>query len=140
MLHAAWQVLSPDKPVKRECVDIQSAFPGPGARDAFEMVTRAVSREKYTIATDVTPGPMIAEAAKGAYWFKVTMDGGSVELGLKPDVVPRDFLKLRRLLLSDDASDEEAKTFRSIQHGFSKSLLGMEPLDAVNVLSKDSVQ
>ena len=133
-LRVVWQKLSPNAPVNRDLTSIVTAFPGPGARDAFEMVTRAVSREQYEVATNFTHGPMIAEAAKGAYWFKFTIDQNSIEIGLKPDMVPKDFVPLRRLLLAGNAQPEDAKKFRSIQHDFSKKLLATDPFDAFNIL------
>ena len=140
VLSAAWQSLSDGEPLDRDDITVETAFPGPGARDAVEMVTRAVSREAFKVVSDKKPDANIAEAAKGAYWYKVTAKGRSVELGLKQGVLPKEFLGLRRKLLAGDATAEEAETFRGLQKELSSRLLSMDnPLDAFNVLSMTDV-
>ncbi len=38
-----------DHPLERREVTLQTAFAGPGARDAFELVTRAVTEGRYVV-------------------------------------------------------------------------------------------
>jgi hypothetical protein len=45
----AFPLLSADAPVPRRSVVVRTAFRGPGARDGFEAVTRAVSEDRYTV-------------------------------------------------------------------------------------------
>lgn len=45
----AFPVLSPDTPIPRRSIVVRTAFRGPGARDGFEAVTRAVSDDRYTV-------------------------------------------------------------------------------------------
>jgi len=94
-----------------------------------------VSREAFVVVADKQPDTLIAEAAKGAYWYRVSANGRAVELGLKPDVMPKEFVTLRRRLLSGDATAEQNERFRALQYELSNRLLSMEPLDAFNVLS-----
>ena len=135
MLCAAWESLSDGKPLDRGAIVIEAAFGGPGVCDAVEMVTRAVSREAFQLVSDKQPDEQIAEAAKGVYWYKVSADGRVVELGLKPEVVPKEFVGLRRKLLAGDGTSEKRAAFRELQFEFSNRLLSMNPLDAFNVLS-----
>ena len=135
VLRAAWASLSDGKPLDRNDISVATAFPGPGARDAVEMVTRAVSRGAFKVVSDKQPDGQIAEAAKGAYWYKFTGNGKSVEIGLKPDVMPKDFVRLRRKLLDQKATDEEKTTFRGLQFELSNRLLSMDPMSAFNLLS-----
>jgi hypothetical protein len=58
-----------------------------------------------------------------------------VELGLKQQVLPDDFIRLRRLLLAGEANEQDKQTFRGLQKELSSRLLSMDPLSAVNVLS-----
>ena len=44
MMQLAFPVFSPDGPIQRLELKIETSFPGLGVRDAFEMVTRAVTR------------------------------------------------------------------------------------------------
>lgn len=48
-LRRGFALLSPDEPPRRREVAIATAFRGPGARDGFEMVTRAVTGERFTV-------------------------------------------------------------------------------------------
>lgn len=45
----AFPLLSAEKPVPRRSILVRTAFRGPGARDGFEAVTRAVSDDRYTV-------------------------------------------------------------------------------------------
>jgi len=135
MLRAAWECLSDGEPLERSTIRVETAFGGPGGRDAVEMVTRAVSREAFQVVSNKPHNTQIAEAAKGAYWYRVSANGKTVELGLNPDVMPKAFVKLRRKLLAGDATADQRMEFRALQFELSNRLLSMEPLDAFNVLS-----
>ncbi len=119
----------------RETITVTTAFPGPGARDAFELVTRAVTRDHYTIDQSVQPSAQIAEAANGAYYFRVSGNGHTVELGIRPVVIPADFIRARRKLLAGPVTAEERSQFRALQFQLSETLLPMDPEAVVNVLS-----
>ena len=139
IMRAAFDALAPNQPVDRANLHITSAFPGPGARDGFELVTRTTSRETYAIDTSVEPSDTIAEAAKGAYYFKVANAVRSVELSLKPSIVPEKFVPLRRKQLSGVASDEELAEFRQLQFAFSETLLTHPATAAVNILGTQDI-
>jgi hypothetical protein len=49
VLQRAFAALSPDRPPERRSINVRTAFRGPGARDGFEAVTRAVSDGRYTV-------------------------------------------------------------------------------------------
>jgi hypothetical protein len=49
VMQRAFVELSPDRPPERRSVTVRTAFRGPGARDGFEAVTRAVSDGRYTV-------------------------------------------------------------------------------------------
>src|SRR3954471_17522886 len=42
-------LLGPDGPCERREISVATAFGGPGARDAFELVTRAVTGERFRL-------------------------------------------------------------------------------------------
>ena len=48
----AFAALSPNQPPPRRSVVIRTAFQGPGARDGFEAVTRAVTDGRYISRAD----------------------------------------------------------------------------------------
>jgi hypothetical protein len=49
VLERALPLLEPDGPPQRREIIVQTAFGGPGARDAFELVTRAVTEDRYLV-------------------------------------------------------------------------------------------
>jgi hypothetical protein len=49
VLERALPLLSPERPLNRRELWIATAFGGPGARDGFELVTRAVTEGRYVI-------------------------------------------------------------------------------------------
>jgi hypothetical protein len=49
VMQRAFSVLSPDGPPERRSITVRTAFRGPGARDGFEAVTRAVSDGRYVV-------------------------------------------------------------------------------------------
>lgn len=126
VMEAAWQKIWSDTPPKRNEITVASGFPGPGTRDGFEMVTRAVSRDAYSVIPDAKPGPLVCEAAKGAYFFQISDERQIIELGLKPGMLPSDFIPRRRAIALSKASPSEAMEFRNIQFNFSKKLLALD--------------
>ncbi len=48
-MQRAFPLLDPDGPVERREITVDTAFRGPGGRDAFEMVTRAVTEDRFVI-------------------------------------------------------------------------------------------
>jgi hypothetical protein len=49
VMQRAFAALSPDGPPDRRSITVRTAFRGPGARDGFEAVTRAVTDGRYTV-------------------------------------------------------------------------------------------
>lgn len=134
IMEAAWDAIWKDTPPKRDVLAVASGFPGPGTRDGFEMVTRAVSRDAYEILVDLEHGPLVAEAAKGVYFFRLADNCQTIDLGLKPEVVPEEFVPRRRQIARGEATKEDAARFRVLQFEFSDKLRGLSSAQAVNIL------
>lgn len=49
VLERALPLLEPDGPCERREIVVETAFGGPGARDAFELVTRAVTGDRFRV-------------------------------------------------------------------------------------------
>jgi len=49
VLERALPLLDPEGPCERREVVVETAFGGPGARDAFELVTRAVTGDRFRV-------------------------------------------------------------------------------------------
>lgn len=104
VLERALPLLAGGGPPERYDIEIETAFPGPGARDAFEMVTRAVTGDRYRV--DPALGPDAPEAPEGRYFFRLTYRGKVVDLGLRAGHVTDEFIALVRKRARSDADED----------------------------------
>jgi len=103
-MELAFAALSPDAPPERRSVIVRTAFRGPGARDGFEAVTRAVTEGRYTV--DRT----LLRADRGRlledFVFEVGVGGSAVTLLLRDGFVTEEFIDLAR---TDDRTDVQER-------------------------------
>ncbi|MGH9189113.1 MAG: hypothetical protein ACRD0Q_03630 [Acidimicrobiales bacterium] len=88
-------LLSPGAPPERRDITVQTAFDGPGSRDAFEMATRAVTEDRYRLVPELAR-PGAPEAPQGHFVFRLVHRGSMVDLTLRPGLVGADFVGLVR--------------------------------------------
>jgi hypothetical protein len=102
VLQRAVALLSPDGPPPRREIAVRTSFGGPGARDGFEAVTRAVSGERFRV------DPELARPERGRvverFVFEVSLGGRSVTLLLRDGFVTEEFVDLAR---KDGRSEQE---------------------------------
>ncbi len=103
VMERAFPILDPDAPVERREVEIATPFAGPGARDAFECVTRAVTGERYTIDPYLERPDVGPTQAK--FVFHLTYRGRTVHLHLRPGQVSDEFIDLARKPELTEAQD-----------------------------------
>jgi hypothetical protein len=91
-MQRAFAALSPNQPPQRRSVVIRTAFQGPGARDGFEAVTRAVTDGRYVIE------PALARPDRGrllqGFVFHVSVNGRTATLLMRPGFVTAEFFDL----------------------------------------------
>jgi hypothetical protein len=105
VMERAFPLLSPGQPPERYEIRIATAFPGPGARDAFEMVTRAVTGGRYHVDADLADSSII-RSPQGQYFFRLEYRGVSVDLSLRNGLVKEEFIQLARKGASTPAEEE----------------------------------
>ncbi|EHB44106.1 hypothetical protein MycrhDRAFT_6944 [Mycolicibacterium rhodesiae JS60] len=105
VLQRAFSVLSPGAPPVRRSVVISTAFRGPGARDGFEAVTRAVSDDRF--AVDRTLLRPDLGRLREDFVFAVSIGGEPVVLALREGFVTDEFLDLART--ADRTAEQEAR-------------------------------
>jgi hypothetical protein len=92
VMQRAFAALSPNQPPQRRSVVIRTAFQGPGARDGFEAVTRAVTDGRYTV--DLA----LARPDRGrllqSFVFQILIAGRMATLVLRPGFVTAEFIEL----------------------------------------------
>ncbi len=104
VLECALPLLGPDGPCERREIVVETAFSGPGARDAFELVTRAVSGDRFRVE------PALARPERGRvlerFVFRVTYRDRGVTLLLRPGFVTEEFIDLARAEQRSDAQEQ----------------------------------
>ena len=94
VLQRALPELSPDELPQRREISIRTSFGGPGARDGFEAVTRAVTGDRFTL------DPALARPERGRvlerFVFEVGYRDHTVTLLLRDGFVTEEFIDLAR--------------------------------------------
>jgi hypothetical protein len=104
-LERALPLLDPDAACERREIRIETAFGGPGARDAFEMVTRAVTGERFVLDSALARpelGPTLER-----FVFRFGYRGRTVALVLREGFVTAEFIGLARA--QHRSADEERR-------------------------------
>jgi len=123
-------LVSPSAPPKRRDIEVRVAFDGPGSRDAFEMVTRAVTGGNYSVVPDLAPEGA-PEAPQGHFVFRVTYRGAAVDLTLRPGLVGDDFNSLVR---KDSRTAAEEDLLVEMKEGLAARLLALEACDVFDAV------
>jgi len=104
VMERAFSLLAPDGPLQRREITATTAFGGPGARDGFEMVTRAVTGDRFVL------DPTLARAERGTtlerFVFRIGYRDRSVTLAVREGFVTDEFITLARK--QQRTPDEEA--------------------------------
>jgi hypothetical protein len=94
VLERALPLLDPDGRCARREIVVDTAFGGPGARDAFELVTRAATGERYRI--DESLARPERGRTRERFVFRLSYRGRSVTLELREGFVTEEFIDLAR--------------------------------------------
>ena len=94
VLELALPLLDRDGPCERREIAVETAFGGPGARDAFELVTRAVTEGRYRV-DDALARPDLGRTLE-RFVFRLTYRGSAVTLILLDGFVTDEFIDLAR--------------------------------------------
>lgn len=104
VMQRAFAALSPDRPPERRSINVRTAFRGPGARDGFEAVTRAVSDGRYTVDR------ALVRADRGRlledFVFVVVIADRAATLLLRDGFVTEEFIDLARTEQRNDEQEE----------------------------------
>lgn len=94
VLERALPLLAPDGPPERREIVLRTAFGGPGARDGFELVTRAVSEQRYEVDASLARPEL--GLARERFVFVLGYRGRSLTLVLREGYVTDEFIELAR--------------------------------------------
>jgi hypothetical protein len=117
-LQRAFALLSPASPPERRSVAVRTPFRGPGARDGFEAVTRAVTDGRYVVDRAlVRPdrGILLED-----FVFDVSIgerDDNSVTLLLCDGFVTEEFIGLARTEARTDQQEQRLDDLKAVMAG-----------------------
>lgn len=122
-LQGGFAALLPYRLPQREELIINIGHPGPGVRDTFEMVTRAVTRGSFTVDT-ARPKARWSPYSELSYSFTIGLkDGREVELVLKEGVLPAAFFELSDRVRRAVASAAEQQELVDLKRAIVKQVL-----------------
>lgn len=125
VLARALPLLSPDGPPERREITLATAFPGPGARDTVELVTRAVTEDRYVV------DPTLERPDRGPtlerYVFRFGYRDRTVTLIIRDGYVTDEFIALSR---TPDRTVEQERHLTVLKQEMADRLLAA-PADKV---------
>ena len=104
VLERALPLLAAGEPPERREIAIRTAFRGPGARDAFEMVTRSLTDGRYVVDAALERPERGETLAR--YVFELSYRGTVVRLQIRDGHVRDEFIALGRK--PDRTAEEDA--------------------------------
>jgi len=91
-MERGFELLQEDGPLERRKVSLRTAFGGPGARDGFEIVTRAVTGDRYVVDPELVRPDNGATREK--FVFELSYGDRRVTLVLRAGYVTEEFVAL----------------------------------------------
>ena len=119
VMERGFPLLDDGNAIERADLSIETAFPGPGGRDAFEVVTRVVTGDRYHVDVALA-GDDVLQSPKGKYLFRLKYRGRTVDLTLRPGLVVEEFVTLAR---KDGRSPEEEERLVWLKKDMAQRLL-----------------
>lgn len=118
VLELALPVVEPAGPAHRREIAVRTAFAGPGARDAFEMVSRAVTEGRYVL-DDALARPELGPTRE-RFVFRLAYRGREVTVSLREGYVGEEFIALAR---TDPRTDQQESRLTALKREMAELLL-----------------
>lgn len=129
VMERAWPLLGTGgAPPERREITVRTAFGGPGARDAFEFVTRAVTGERYVV--DGSLARPEHGRARERFVFHLSCRDREVTLFLREGYVTDEFIDLAR---TDNRSAEEEARLSVLKQEMSDLVMAAPAEDVYDV-------
>jgi hypothetical protein len=121
--------LDPDRPVERREVTIETAFRGPGARDGFELVTRAVTEGRYLVTASLER-PERGTALEQFVW-RFRYRDRSATLVVAEGLVTEEFVSMAR---REERTPEDERLFTAMKQDLADRLLASRAEDVFEIV------
>lgn len=130
LVQKALSDLCPDEVPERAEISVRTAFPGPGLRDAIEMVTRAVTRGAYEIDTGAAPGTA-PEAAIGRLWFEIRIRGRVAVYQAVSGAMSDEFIGLARKSHGEGLTADQNKRWTRLKEDLAAHVMAARAEDVL---------
>ncbi|MGH9151488.1 MAG: hypothetical protein ACRD03_03570 [Acidimicrobiales bacterium] len=128
VMERAFPLLADGTPPERRDITVRTAFRGPGARDAFELATRAVTEGRYHV------DPALERPRRGPtlerYVFRLGYRDARATLQIREGFVADEFIELSRRA---DRSDADERRLRVLKHEMAARLLAAPAADVYDM-------
>ncbi len=128
MMERAFPLVEPDGLVERREVVVHTAFRGPGARDACELVTRGLTEGRYLV------DPELERPERGhtlrTFAFLVSYRDSTVSLLLREGLVTDEFVRLAQ---TPELTAEEQQHFATMKQALADQLMATRAADVFDV-------
>jgi hypothetical protein len=120
LLELGLPLLSPGGPAERREIAVRTAFGGPGARDAIELVTRAVTEDRYVVDAGLAR-PELGRARE-RFVFVISYRGAEVSLVVREGIVTDEFVDLAR---TEGRSPEQEARLDGLKRDMAERVMGL---------------
>jgi hypothetical protein len=128
VMERAFPALKPDGPPIRREITVRTSFGGPGARDGFEAVTRAVSGDRFTRDPSLARPELGRERER--FVFVVGYHDRSVTLVLREGYVTPEFIDLAR---KDERTEQEKARLDELKEEMAQTVMGADAADVYDL-------
>jgi hypothetical protein len=123
-MRLAFPLLGSEQPIERREIAIETAFRGPGARDGFELVTRAVTESRYLV-TAALEHPERGTTLE-QFVFRFLCRDRTVTLLVRAGMVSDEFIAMAR---KPDRTPDEERHFTALKAAHAEQVLAHRPED-----------
>jgi hypothetical protein len=128
VMQRAFAALSPGGPPPRREVVVRTAFRGPGARDGFEAVTRAVTDDRYVVDRSLVRSDL--GRLREDFVFVVEVGGRTATLVLRDGFVTAEFVDLAR---TEDRTDEQEQRLDELKAQLARRVMAEAAADVYDI-------
>lgn len=122
LLQAAQILLNQGQPMQRRAISLFTAFPGLGARDVFELVTRMCSENRFELNENFEH-PCAPKGVAGAFYFRFSYQTQTAELSPVEGAPSDEFIAVGKASKLPNASAELLKHWAELKFGLANTLL-----------------
>ncbi len=124
VLKLSFEKLLDGKIPHRNQIRLVVGFDPPGVIDAFEFITRAITRRRLILDPYPQKGP---DSVFGRYCFEVRVENRQLRLWLKTGILPEDFTMLARKAFAGIANSEELSRWKEYKENIGHKLMDLDP-------------